>query len=33
MYPGIDLVYPPGGKPALYTHTDGTPYTDIKRRT
>ncbi len=31
-YPDIDLVYPPGGKPALYTHTDGTPYTDIKLR-
>ena len=31
-YPGIDLLYPPGGKPALYTHTDGTPYTDIKLR-
>ena len=33
IYPGIDLVYPPGGKPALYTHTDGTPYIDIRRRT
>ena len=31
-YPGIDLVYPAGGLPALYTHTDGTPYTDIRRR-
>jgi len=31
-YPGIDLVHPPDGKPALYTHTDGTPYTGIKRR-
>ena len=31
-YPGIDLVHPPDGKPALYTHADGTPYTDIKRR-
>ena len=31
-YPGIDLVYPPGGRPALYTHRDGTPYPDIKRR-
>src|SRR5689334_11078882 len=28
FYPGIDLVYPAGGKPALYTHTDGTPYPD-----
>lgn len=33
FYPGIDLVYPAGGKPALYTHTDGTPYPDIRRRT
>ena len=32
FYPGIDLVYPAGGKPALYTHTDGTPYPDIRRR-
>jgi uncharacterized cupin superfamily protein len=32
-YPGIDLVYPVGGKPALYTHVDGTPYPDIRRRT
>jgi uncharacterized cupin superfamily protein len=31
-YPGIDLVYPVGGKPAMYIHTDGTPYTDIKLR-
>jgi uncharacterized cupin superfamily protein len=31
-YPGIDLLYPPGGKPAIYTHTDGTPYTNIKLR-
>ena len=31
-YPGIDLVHPPGGVPALYIHLDGTPYTDIKRR-
>jgi uncharacterized cupin superfamily protein len=31
-YPGLDLVAPPGGKPAVYTHLDGTPYTDIKRR-
>ena len=33
FYPGIDLVYPAGGKPARYTHTDGTPYSDIRRRT
>ena len=32
MYPGIDLVAPADGKPALYTHTDGTLYTDIRRR-
>jgi len=31
-YPDIDLVAPPGGKPAVYTRRDGTPYTDIKRR-
>jgi uncharacterized cupin superfamily protein len=32
VYPGIDLVYPPDGKPALYTRRDGTPYADIKLR-
>jgi uncharacterized cupin superfamily protein len=31
-YPDIDLVAPPEGKPAIYTHVDGTPYTDIERR-
>jgi uncharacterized cupin superfamily protein len=31
-YPGIDLVYPPDGVPALYTRMDGTPYPDIKLR-
>ena len=31
-YPDIDLIYPPDGKPALYTHRDGTPYPDIKLR-
>lgn len=31
-YPDIDLVAPAEGKPAIYTHVDGTPYTDIKRR-
>jgi len=31
-YPDIDLIYPPDGQPALYTHRDGTPYTDIKQR-
>ena len=32
LYPGIDLVHPADGKPATYTHLDGTPYTDIKWR-
>ena len=31
-YPDIDLIYPPGGRPALYTRRDGTPYPDIKLR-
>ena len=31
-YPGIDLVYPVDGIPAIYTHLDGTPYTDIRQR-
>jgi uncharacterized cupin superfamily protein len=31
-YPGIDMLSPPGGKPAAYTHRDGTPYEDIRRR-
>jgi uncharacterized cupin superfamily protein len=31
-YPGIDLVSTPDGSPADYTHTDGTPYTDLPRR-
>jgi len=31
-YPGIDLVHPADGIPAMYTHLDGTPYTDIKQR-
>jgi len=31
-YSDIDMVAPAGGKPAVYTHRDGTPYTDIKRR-
>jgi uncharacterized cupin superfamily protein len=31
-YPGIDMVAPAGGKPAAYTHRDGTPYEDIRRR-
>jgi len=31
-YPGIDMLAPAGGKPAIYTHRDGTPYQDIRRR-
>jgi len=31
-YPDIDMVAPAGGKPAIYTRRDGTPYTDLKRR-
>ena len=31
-YPDIDMVAPAGGKPAVYTHRDGTPYRDIRRR-
>ena len=31
-YPGIDMVAPPGGKPAAYTRLDGTPYTNLRRR-
>ena len=31
-YPGIDLVHPANGIPAIYTHLDGTPYTDIEQR-
>ena len=31
-YPGIDLVAPADRIPAMYTHIDGTPYTDIKQR-
>ena len=32
IYPDIDLVHPAGGKPAMYTHRDGSPYPDIKLR-
>lgn len=32
FYPDIDMVAPAGGKPAQYTHRDGTPYLDIQRR-
>jgi uncharacterized cupin superfamily protein len=31
-YSDIDMVAPAGGKPATYTHRDGTPYSDIRRR-
>jgi uncharacterized cupin superfamily protein len=31
-YSDIDMTAPAGGKPALYTHRDGTPYPDLKRR-
>lgn len=31
-YPGIDLVAPAGGKPAIYTHVDGKPYENLRRR-
>ena len=32
VYSDIDMLAPGGGKPAAYTKKDGTPYTDIKRR-
>ena len=31
-YSDIDMVCPAGGKPAIYTHRNGTAYEDIKRR-
>jgi uncharacterized cupin superfamily protein len=31
-YSDIDMVAPADGKPAIYTHRDGTPYPDIRRR-
>ncbi len=31
-YPDIDMVCPAGGKPAIYTHRDGSPYENIRRR-
>jgi uncharacterized cupin superfamily protein len=31
-YSDIDMITPRGGKPALYTHRDGTAYEDIRRR-
>jgi uncharacterized cupin superfamily protein len=32
-YSDIDMVAPAGHMPAIYTHRDGTPYENIKRRT
>jgi uncharacterized cupin superfamily protein len=32
FYSDIDMVSPAHGKPAIYTHRDGTPYQDIRRR-
>jgi len=32
FYPGIDLMAPAGGKPALFAHRDGAPYENIRRR-
>jgi uncharacterized cupin superfamily protein len=31
-YPDIDMVAPPGGRPAPYTRRDGTPYPNLGRR-
>jgi uncharacterized cupin superfamily protein len=33
FYSDIDMIQPPDGKPALYTHRDGSPYPEIRRRT
>ena len=32
FYSDIDMVAPAGGKPAVYTRRDGTPYPDMGRR-
>jgi uncharacterized cupin superfamily protein len=32
VYPDIDMLAPGDGGSAIYTHRDGTPYPDIKRR-
>ena len=32
-YSDIDMVAPAGHVPAIYTHRDGTPYENIRRRT
>jgi uncharacterized cupin superfamily protein len=31
-YSDIDMIAPPGGKPARYTRRDGSPYENIRRR-
>lgn len=31
-YPDIDMIAPAGGKPATFTHRDGTPYANVLRR-
>jgi uncharacterized cupin superfamily protein len=31
-YSDIDMMCPPDGKSAMYTHCDGTPYEGIRRR-
>jgi uncharacterized cupin superfamily protein len=31
-YSDIDMLAPAGGKPAFFTHRDGTPYPDVRRR-
>jgi uncharacterized cupin superfamily protein len=31
-YSDIDMVAPADGKPAVYTHRDGTAYENIRRR-
>jgi uncharacterized cupin superfamily protein len=31
-YSDVDMMAPAYGRPSLYTHGDGTPYTDIRRR-
>lgn len=31
-YPGIDLLAPAGGVPAMFTHRDGMPYQNLGRR-
>jgi uncharacterized cupin superfamily protein len=31
-YPDVDLLAPKGAQPAMFTHRDGTPYEDLRRR-